>query len=52
MRARPRASATARVFERAGAAVECRIDPGDGYGLSDATMDRIGERIEGLLGGD
>ncbi|SFR48084.1 MULTISPECIES: alpha/beta hydrolase [Halorubrum] len=47
-----RVRATARAFERAGAAVECRIDPGDGHGLSDATMDRIGERIEGLLGGD
>ncbi|RLM70701.1 phospholipase [Halorubrum sp. Atlit-8R] len=47
-----RVRATARVFERAGAAVECRIDPGDGHGLSDATMDRIGERIAGLLDGD
>ena len=47
-----RVRATARVFERAGAAVECRIDPGDGHGLSDATMERIGERIEGLLGDD
>ncbi|MDV7349259.1 alpha/beta hydrolase [Halorubrum distributum] len=45
-----RVRATARVFERAGAAVECRIDPGDGHGLSDATMGQIGERIEGLLG--
>ncbi|ELZ36404.1 alpha/beta hydrolase [Halorubrum distributum] len=45
-----RVRATARVFERAGAVVECRIDPGDGHGLSDATMGRIGERIEGLLG--
>ena len=45
-----RVRATACVFERAGAAVECRIDPGDGHGLSDATMGRIGERIEGLLG--
>jgi len=47
-----RVRATARVFERGGAAVECRIDPGDGHGLSDATMERIGERIEGLLGDD
>ena len=46
-----RVRATAAVFERGGAAVECRIDPGDGHGLSDATMDRVGERIEGLLGG-
>ncbi|MYL68323.1 alpha/beta hydrolase [Halorubrum distributum] len=45
-----RVRATARGFERAGAAVECRIDPGDGHGLSDATMGQIGERIEGLLG--
>ena len=45
-----RVRATARVLERGGAAVECRIDPGDGHGLSDATMARIGERIEGLLG--
>ncbi|EMA72164.1 alpha/beta hydrolase [Halorubrum distributum] len=45
-----RVRATARVFERAGAAVECRIDPGDGHGLSDATMGQIGKRIEGLLG--
>ncbi|TKX87316.1 phospholipase [Halorubrum sp. SS5] len=47
-----RVRATARVFERAGGAVECRIDPGDGHGLSDATMDRIGERIAGLLDED
>ena len=33
-------------------AVDCRIDPGDGHGLSDATMERIGERIERLLGDD
>ena len=46
-----RVRATARIFERAGAAVECRIDPGDGHGLSDATIGRIGDRIEGLLGG-
>ncbi|OYR85724.1 phospholipase, partial [Halorubrum distributum] len=45
-----RVRATARVFERAGAAVECRIDPGDGHGLSDATMGQIGDRIERLLG--
>ncbi|RLM75736.1 alpha/beta hydrolase [Halorubrum sp. Atlit-26R] len=45
-----RVRATARVFERGGAAVDLRIDPGDGHGLSDATMERIGERIEGLLG--
>jgi len=44
-----RVRATARVFERAGAAVDLRIDPGDGHGLSDATMDRIGERIDALL---
>ncbi|TKX46245.1 MULTISPECIES: alpha/beta hydrolase [unclassified Halorubrum] len=47
-----RVRATAHVFERAGAAVECRIGPGDGHGLSDATMDRIGERIAGLLDED
>lgn len=47
-----RVRATARVFERAGAAVDLRIDPGDGHGLSDATMERIGERIERLLGDD
>jgi phospholipase/carboxylesterase len=47
-----RVRATARVFERAGAAVAVRIDPGDGHGLSDAAMDRIGERVEALLGGD
>jgi phospholipase/carboxylesterase len=44
-----RVRATGRVFERAGAAVERRIDPGDGHGLADATIERIGERIEGLL---
>lgn len=44
-----RVRATARVFERAGAVVNLRIDPGDGHGLSDATMDRIGERIDALL---
>ena len=44
-----RVRATAAVFERAGAAVERRIDPGDGHGLSDATMERIGDRIEALL---
>jgi len=47
-----RVRATARVFERAGAAVDLRIDPGDGHGLSDATMDRIGERLRELLGDD
>ncbi|GAA0535809.1 phospholipase [Halorubrum ejinorense] len=47
-----RVRATGRVFERAGAAVECRIDPGDGHGLSDATMERIGERIGDLLDDD
>jgi phospholipase/carboxylesterase len=45
-----RVRATAAAFERGGAAVECRIDPGDGHGLSDGTIERIGERIEGLLG--
>ncbi|MBP1900713.1 phospholipase/carboxylesterase [Halorubrum trapanicum] len=44
-----RVRATAGVFERAGAAVELRIDAGDGHGLSDATMGRIGERIAELL---
>jgi phospholipase/carboxylesterase len=32
------------------AAVDTRIDDGDGHGLSDATMTRIGDRIAALLG--
>ncbi|WP_144920295.1 alpha/beta hydrolase [Halorubrum salsamenti] len=47
-----RVRATADVFRRAGAAVDLRIDEGDGHGLSDATMARIGDRISALLDGD
>ena len=47
-----RVRATGRVFERADAAVECRIDPGDGHGLSDATIGRVAARIEALLAED
>lgn len=47
-----RVRATAAAFRRAGAAVNPRIDEGDGHGLSDATMGRIGDRIAALLGGD
>ncbi|EMA63098.1 alpha/beta hydrolase [Halorubrum lipolyticum] len=47
-----RVRATAAAFRRAGAAVELRIDEGDGHGLSDATMARIGDRIAALLDGD
>lgn len=43
-----RVRATADAFRRAGATVDCRIDPGDGHGLSDATMARIGERIDAI----
>jgi phospholipase/carboxylesterase len=45
-----RVYATADVFRRGGAAVDTRIDAGDGHGLSDATMARIGDRIAALLG--
>jgi|GEM_PF-162489 phospholipase/carboxylesterase len=45
-----RVRATAGAFERGGAAVDLRIDEGDGHGLSDATMARIGDRIAALLG--
>ena len=45
-----RVRATADVFRRGGAAVDTRIDDGDGHGLSDATMARIGDRIAALLG--
>jgi len=47
-----RVRATADVFRRSGAAVDLRIDEGDGHGLSDATMVRIGDRIAALLDGD
>jgi len=47
-----RVRATADVFRRSGAAVDLRIDEGDGHGLSDATMARIGDRIAALLDGD
>ncbi|MDZ5810130.1 phospholipase [Halorubrum sp. AD140] len=45
-----RVRATADAFGRAGAAVDLRIDEGDGHGLSDATTTRIGDRIAALLG--
>jgi phospholipase/carboxylesterase len=44
-----RVRATADAFERGGAAVDLRIDEGDGHGLSDATMARIGDRIAALI---
>ncbi|WP_123623957.1 alpha/beta hydrolase [Halorubrum sp. CSM-61] len=47
-----RVRATAAAFRRGGAAVDLRIDAGDGHGLSDATMARIGDRIATLLGGE
>ncbi|MFC7324105.1 VOC family protein [Halorubrum rutilum] len=47
-----RVRATADAFERGGAAVDLRIDEGDGHGLSDATMARIGDRIAALVDGD
>jgi phospholipase/carboxylesterase len=48
-----RVRATAAAFRRGGASVDLRIDRGDGHGLSDATMARIGDRIAALLdGGD
>ncbi|PAU84302.1 phospholipase [Halorubrum salipaludis] len=46
-----RVRATAAAFRRGGAAVDLRIDEGDGHGLSDATMARIGDRIAALLDG-
>lgn len=46
-----RVRATAEVFRRAGAAVDLRIDPGDGHGLSDATLERIGDRVGALVEG-
>ncbi|WP_128905496.1 alpha/beta hydrolase [Halorubrum amylolyticum] len=45
-----RVRATAAAFRRGGAAVDRRIDEGDGHGLSDATMARIGDRVGALLG--
>jgi len=44
-----RVRATADAFERGGAAVDLRIDEGDGHGLSDATMARVGDRIAALI---
>ncbi len=44
-----RVHATARTLDRLGAAVETRLDPGAGHGLSDATMTRIGDRLDALL---
>lgn len=46
-----RVRTTAEVFRRAGAAVDLRIDPGDGHGLSDATLERIGDRVGALVEG-
>ena len=45
-----RVRATADAFRRGGAAVDLRIDEGDGHGLSDPTMARIGDRIAALIG--
>ncbi|GAB7010403.1 alpha/beta hydrolase [Halorubrum trueperi] len=44
-----RVRATAGAFRRGGAAVDLRIDAGDGHGLSDATATRIGDRLAVLL---
>lgn len=46
---RDRVEATATVLERGGATVDMRIDPGAGHGLSNATVARIGERLDALL---
>jgi len=48
---RSRVDATAAVLERGGAAVDLRIDPGSDHGLSDATIDRIGTRLDALADG-
>ncbi|WP_066417938.1 alpha/beta hydrolase [Halorubrum aethiopicum] len=39
---------TGRLLEAGGAAVDVRIDPGSGHGLSDATIGRIRDRIDAL----
>ncbi|GAA0526373.1 phospholipase/carboxylesterase [Halorubrum aquaticum] len=39
---------TGRVLEAGGAAVEVRIDPGSGHGLSAGTIGRIGDRLDAL----
>lgn len=44
-----RVRATAEVFRRAGADVDLRIDPGDGHGLSDAALARVGDRLGALI---
>ncbi len=46
---RTRVEATASVLERGGAAITLRIDPGSDHGLSDATLDRVRDRLRGLL---
>ncbi|MWV64011.1 phospholipase [Halorubrum sp. JWXQ-INN 858] len=43
---------TATALERLDASVDVRIDAGSGHGLSDATMRRIGDRIDALLDDD
>lgn len=40
---------TGRILEAAGAAVDVRIDSGSGHGLSDATLSRIGDRVDSLV---
>ncbi|MFC5135186.1 MULTISPECIES: alpha/beta hydrolase [Haloferacaceae] len=40
---------TGRILEAAGAAVYVRIDSGSGHGLSDATLSRIGDRVDSLV---
>ena len=47
-----RVRATAEALERGGAAIDLRIDDGDGHGLTDATATRIGDRVAALLGDD
>ncbi|WP_435073257.1 alpha/beta hydrolase [Halorubrum sp. HHNYT27] len=47
-----RVRTTADAFERGGAAVDLRIDEGDGHGLADATMARIADRIASLVDSD
>ncbi|WP_418281987.1 alpha/beta hydrolase [Halorubrum sp. DTA98] len=46
-----RVRATAAVLGAGGAAVDLRVDGGDGHGLSDATSERIGDRLDVLLSG-
>lgn len=44
-----RVRGTAAVLEAGGAAVDCRIEPGDAHGLSDETGERVGDALAEIV---